>query len=98
MTDNVESAGDSHRYDPVDDDEMAQCVRCGVTFGTEDRGAIANEVNLTYGPVVRPGSGRTVDCVFETDYGTELVHPDCYEKMETNRRRDENVSLMRWAQ
>jgi hypothetical protein len=97
MADDAVSKGGKWHYPPDDENDLEQCVWCGVTFGSEDRGAISYEINVTSGPVVQPESGRQFDIVLDTTPGSELVHPDCYAEIETERRRDENESLTGWV-
>ena len=55
------------------------------------------EVNHTSGPVVNADTGAEYEVVIESPAGDPLMHIECYEEHEAERRAAENASLEEFA-
>lgn len=84
---------DKYEY-PPSVDALDQCVVCGVCFGAEDdRSHLTQEENFTHGPVFNADSGAEYDYVGESPPGSNLAHPQCFKKIDAERKAESNRSL-----
>ena len=90
----MDRADTSYTHPPIREDGMEQCVRCGEIFGGE---RASMEVNHTSGPVVNADTGAEYEVVIESPAGDPLMHIECYEEHEAERRAAENASLEEFA-